>query len=59
MSEISSDAVSLRNDSVRFFYDGQFNGHHMTDSWHRTQVAVVSLLNKANEDDLLNRARKG
>ncbi len=22
-----SDAVSLRNDSVRFFYYGQFNGH--------------------------------
>ncbi|WP_226586063.1 hypothetical protein [Microseira wollei] len=21
--------MSLRNDSVRFFYYGQFNGHHM------------------------------
>ena len=27
VSEISSDAVSLRNDRVRFFYYGQFNGH--------------------------------
>ncbi len=24
------DAVSLRNDWVRFFYYGQFNEHHMT-----------------------------
>ncbi|GET43180.1 hypothetical protein [Microseira wollei] len=30
LSEISSDAVSLRNDSVRFFYYGQFNGHDIT-----------------------------
>ncbi|GET40100.1 hypothetical protein MiSe_49080 [Microseira wollei NIES-4236] len=27
LSEISSDAVSLRNDWVRFFYYGQFNVH--------------------------------
>ena len=25
-----SDAVSLRNDSVRFVYCGQFNGHHIS-----------------------------
>jgi hypothetical protein len=40
------------------FYYGQFNGHHMTDFWYRTQVAFVSLLTKTNEDDLLNRSRK-
>jgi hypothetical protein len=25
------DAVPLRNNSVRFFYYGQFNGHHMSE----------------------------